>query len=1039
MKRRLLSVFLSLCMILTLAPAAFAAELNGLSDDPAIIGAPAATTKTEETDTPAPPEPTTPAEEPAPPAEPETPTDDSQASPTNDVEQSGDGEEIAAGDASDADKDTTEESIEETEAKSPAGTKDDPFTTVEQYNDAIANDSKNGEDVYLTIVGTQENPIIFGTKNTNADTLADNSAQHDTFALTNTQSWANPPKLHLTLKYCEFYGNTANDSTNSSFMYLPNCQSLTIDNCKFDTGTSELKYGINWNLCGIQDSVVSITNSIFTGTYEKNALKLNQRNGADDVATDVKLPDSQETPAASIKSVDISGCTFSGTKAIIQLGSQGKGEDGAAAPSTGAFPVTISNVTAGEGEEAADVKVELAYLAANSAKTIPSVELSANETATKTENGDLGTDADFVAKVGEDGYISFDTALTAALAADHHTLTLLQDVTKDIKLPAGSTLTIEGNNKTLYGTITCAVASGEDADKTNTTLTLNNLKLDGSGTGENSDKKVKNFAVNSGEQSKDVVSGLILTMNNCEVQNYIKQCLYLTNAKELNIDGCEFTGGGAFGYIVDLNLVAVQNAEISITNSTFDRGPLVLSAIKVCARGKNDGTNPNDIEGAQASIKSLTVEGCTFSGSGNQSDIALGVTTKNGSEPNKSGSFPVKIVDNKGSGENGALGVSLNYKGKTAEKESVSSGGSYVGNGQVDPVRGFTITTNAGAGGTISPSGKVAVAENGSQDFTVIANSGYSISSVTVDGGATVERNANGAYTVKNVTNNCTVTATFSKNSSSGGGGGGGGSSSGSYAITVDKTTGGTVKVTPSRADKGDTVTITVDPKSGYELDKLVVTDKNGDSIRLTDKGSDKYTFTMPSGKVTVEATFTRIEQENETIAFTDVSTGAYYYDAVKWAVEQGITSGTSASTFSPNANCTRAQMVTFLWRANGSPKAAGNNPFTDVDSGAYYYEAVLWAVQKGITSGTSATTFAPDATVTRGQTVTLLYRANNSPAVTEANPFTDVAADAFYNAAVQWAAQEGITSGTSATTFEPGSACTRAQIVTFIFRDMVK
>ncbi|MFR4756881.1 MAG: InlB B-repeat-containing protein [Evtepia gabavorous] len=726
--------------------------------------------------------------------------------------------------------------------ESAKGTKDNPFTTVEEYNAAVKENDKNGEDVYLTIQGTEGNPIIFGTKNTDADTLADNSAQYDTFALTNTQSRAKPPKLHLTLEWCEFYGNTANDQRNSSFMYLPNCQSLTIDNCKFDTGTSRLQYGINWNLCGIQNSVVSITNSTFTGNYTKNALKLNQRNGADDVATDVKLPDSADTPAASIKSVNISGCTFSGTNAIIQLGSQGKGTDGAAAPSTGAFPVTISNVKAGEGEAASDVKVELAYLAANE-EAIPSVELSANETATKTEKGDLGTDADFVAKVGEDGYISLKTALDAAIESGGE-VTLQQDVREDIKLSAGSTLTINGNNKTLYGTISCAVDSGENANQTNTTLTLNNLKLDGSGAGENSNKKVKNFAVNSGEQNKDVVSGLILTMNNCEVQNYIKQCLYLTNAKELKIDGCKFTGGGAFGYIVDLNLVAVQNAEISITNSTFERGPLVLSAIKVCARGKDDGTNPNDITGAQASIKSLTIEGCTFSGSGNQSDIALGVTTKNGSEPNKSGSFPVKIVDNKGSGENGALGVSLNYKGKTAEKESVSSGGAYVGDGTADPVAGYTITTTASEGGTINPSGKVAVAENGSQDFTVIANSGYSISSVTVDGGAIVERKAEGTYTVKNVTKNCTVTATFSKNSSSGGGGG---SVTTKYTLSFDTNGGSAIaKVTK---EKGTTVDLEqyVPTREGTPLPA-------GTATRLL---TQKVTSVKLNGNTTVYAKWT--------------------------------------------------------------------------------------------------------------------------------------------------------------------------------------
>lgn len=170
---------------------------------------------------------------------------------------------------------------------------------------------------------------------------------------------------------------------------------------------------------------------------------------------------------------------------------------------------------------------------------------------------------------------------------------------------------------------------------------------------------------------------------------------------------------------------------------------------------------------------------------------------------------------------------------------------------------------------------------------------------------------------------------------------------------------------------------------------------------------------------------------------FTDVDKSAYYADAVAWAVANNITSGTSATTFSPNAACTRAQMVTFLWRAAGEPKVNGSNPFTDVAADAFYYDAVLWAVSKGITSGTSATTFSPDATVTRGQTVTFLYRAAGAPAVTGANAFTDVAADAFYASAVQWAVQEGITSGTSTNTFSPDNDCTRGQIVTFLYRYM--
>ena len=282
----------------------------------------------------------------------------------------------------------------------------------------------------------------------------------------------------------------------------------------------------------------------------------------------------------------------------------------------------------------------------------------------------------------------------------------------------------------------------------------------------------------------------------------------------------------------------------------------------------------------------------------------------------------------------------------------------------------------------------------------------------------------------------CSTEVTFNvRNASSSGGGGS--SSSSSYTITVDKAAGGTVKVSPTRASKGNTVTITVDPKEGYELDKLVVTDKNGDAVKLTDKGDGKYTFQMPASKVTVEATFTEVGTEPETPVFTDVSSSAYYYDAVLWAVENGVTEGTSSTTFSPDMNCTRAQMVTFLWRANGSPKATSANPFTDVQAGSYYYDAVLWAVEKGITSGTSSTTFSPDMTVTRGQTVTFLHRANGSPAASGNSPFTDVAADTYYAAAVQWAVAEGVTSGTSATTFAPDAACTRGQIVTFLYRDM--
>lgn len=309
--------------------------------------------------------------------------------------------------------------------------------------------------------------------------------------------------------------------------------------------------------------------------------------------------------------------------------------------------------------------------------------------------------------------------------------------------------------------------------------------------------------------------------------------------------------------------------------------------------------------------------------------------------------------------------------------------------------------------------------------FTIIPN-GYDFDAGNVQAGSRTTLNRTG-----NATTGFTYTFDYTAPS-------GGSSSSGSttYPITVESSRHGEVESSRTRASSGTTITLTVTPDNGYVLDELIVTDSDGDEISVRDRGNGRYTFTMPRSRVTVEATFT--ESAPETLPFVDVPTGAYYYDAVAWAVENGVTGGTSATTFSPDNACTRAQMVTFLWRAAGSPEPETSvNPFTDVSATAYYYEAVLWAVERGITNGTSATTFSPDTTVTRGQTVTFLWRNAGSPAAS-GNNFADVAADAYYATAVAWAAREGITSGTSATTFSPGNACTRAQIVTFLYRHMV-
>ena len=259
-----------------------------------------------------------------------------------------------------------------------------------------------------------------------------------------------------------------------------------------------------------------------------------------------------------------------------------------------------------------------------------------------------------------------------------------------------------------------------------------------------------------------------------------------------------------------------------------------------------------------------------------------------------------------------------------------------------------------------------------------------------------------------------------------------GGSSSPSYSVTIpNKTENGTVTVSPRSAEKGDTVTITVKPDSGYQLDDLTVTDKNGKELKLTDKGNGKYTFTMPAGKVEINAAFVK---EVETSPFSDVSTSAYYYEAVKWAQEQGITGGIGNGLFGPNQPCTRAQIVTFLWRAAGSPGPKTMSSFADVSTDAYYAKAVAWAVENGITTGTGDGKFSPDATCTRAQSVTFLFRAIGKLVDSKAE-FSDVLTDSYYANAVAWAVENGVTNGIGNGLFGPDNSCTRAQIVTFLFR----
>lgn len=282
---------------------------------------------------------------------------------------------------------------------------------------------------------------------------------------------------------------------------------------------------------------------------------------------------------------------------------------------------------------------------------------------------------------------------------------------------------------------------------------------------------------------------------------------------------------------------------------------------------------------------------------------------------------------------------------------------------------------------------------------------------------------------------NMTVTARWTAVGSGSSGSSGGSSREDrepSYAVsTPGKTENGTVSVNPKNAGQGDRVTLTVKPDPGHVLETLTVLDGKGKALPLTDKGGGMFTFTMPNGQVEVKAVFAA---EVKTAPFRDVPVDAYYYDAVKWAAEKGITTGQADGLFGSDRSCTRAQIITFLWRAAGSPVVNYAMEMGDVSADAYYAEAVRWALSRGITSGTGGGAFSPDDACTRAQAVTLLARALSTKAGSAAN-FTDVPADAYYAQAVSWAVENGITTGVGGGRFDPNATCTRAQIATFLYR----
>lgn len=322
-------------------------------------------------------------------------------------------------------------------------------------------------------------------------------------------------------------------------------------------------------------------------------------------------------------------------------------------------------------------------------------------------------------------------------------------------------------------------------------------------------------------------------------------------------------------------------------------------------------------------------------------------------------------------------------------------------------------------------------------DKTVIWESSDTAVATVKDGIVTAVAAGNATITAKAGEKTATCAVTVTNPSNSGSSSGGGGSSTPRYAVTVpDKTENGSLSVSSKNAKKGSDVTVTATPDKGYEVDDIVAKDAKGNKLTLKDNGDGTYTFTMPASKVTVTAAFA--EKKAEPIApeklFADVSAEEYYYEAVKWASENGVTGGIGENLFGAKLPCTRAQIVTFLWRAAGSPEPKGMSGFVDVSADAYYAKAVAWAVEQGIVSGTSATTFNPDAVCTRAQSVAFLYRAFGEK-VNKAAGFSDVSADAYYADAVAWAVENGVASGIGGGLFAPDQDCARGQIVAFLYR----
>ena len=910
--------------------------------------------------------------------------------------------------------------------------------------------AKNGHKI--TVNGTKKGSKLVGTLMVTAETDGHIEINGGTYESS---------------QYCPIYINGAVSSENST---------LTVKNATITASNSESSQdnGVGVYLAGYSTSAfenttvtapstgieiragrLTLTNCDVTGgSGEVTAAP----NGNGNTVQNAALAISQHTTKKPID-VTINGGTFTGTAPIYQTDVQGTGSSNVKAEvKNGQFNGTVSAATNGT----------IAVSGGTFSSAVPEnccapgfVPTQSGSTYGVKINENMAAEVLDAQGKTVGAYDTLAAAITAAKNGE--TVKLLKDVDENVTIPAAKTITLDLNGKTINGkqvkstpalTVNGSVTVKDSSEaKTGTIKREDTAENSGKGShyvidiqGENASLTFESGNVTNGSGIVGVTGASLVRVGNDN---------NTAATPTLTINGGKFTQDNFIAIKVDYGTLNVTGGEINSANSyaienwkdanvtggtingavaswTYSGGADSTTTISGgTINGSVTSVNYGNATGKKATVNisgNAIVNGNLDTRSYNPSTNELTSITDSGkatiavSGGNFSQSVDKKYLDSSLNAELKRASGKTPYSYYTSMNDALAAAkpGDTVTDLNATTEQKVTLTLKYNDGATADTTYNVASGKTITLP-TPAHRSGY-----TFNGWYDGSTKVSSSY---KVTKNVTLTASWSYNYS-----GGSSSYDPTYSVsTPSKTKNGTVTVSPKNASKGDTVTVTVKPDSGYVLETLTVTDKNGNELTLKDKGNGKYTFTMPAGKVEVKATF--MEDNSMLNFFYDVPNGAYFYEAVKWAVENGITTGVGNDLFAPEQPCTRAQIVTFLWRAAGSPEPKGAaSGMTDVVSGSYYEKAVAWAIENGITTGTTTSTFSPDATCTRAQAVTFLARALKAKAASAAE-FSDVPTGSYFADAVAWAAANGVTEGIGGGLFGSDNDCTRGQIVTFLYR----